>query len=368
MSPLRRLFASIAFVIGLGMASGCTTTSLIATALEQTPAAKGMCLTVGCAATEVLAYAYGKATEGDPTPCFKLNSVARALSGRCGEFERGSLVTKDVAASGLPVCPLTAAARDPKLWPVLPELLEKGAQLERCVESPMAVLARTQPCPDFASASAESLQSLRYLAEADDRAIRHDVVRMLSCPKAIDRGLDRVVAAWIANGQLPTSGLAFSALSALDPMALGSSLSQALEAQGHEARLAFGGYDGRLAPGFDEALRRADLRALDWWLLRVPELANRVPAAQGGQMAWLPLARVLTPVYLEDASRQEAVVAFLLARGADPMRTLPHDGGTTVLAHARKLKSPALSLLDAPTTTLAGSGGEPVARNYSSSR
>ena len=70
----------------------------------------------------------------------RLNSVERALQSRCGKFEEGSLVTKDVLASGLNVCPLTLAARDPQFWPVLPELLARGALPERCEQAPLQAL------------------------------------------------------------------------------------------------------------------------------------------------------------------------------------------------------------------------------------
>jgi hypothetical protein len=302
----------------------------------------------------MLSYALDKATEGDPTPCRRLNTVERALSGRCGAYEPGSLLTKDVTASGLPRCPLALAARDATLWPVLPELIEKGGAPERCAESPLVALAQASPCPDFGAASAESLAALRWLAVVDARAVHHDVVRMLSCPAARSAGLDSVLDSWVAQGQLPTRGLAFGPLGALHPTALNSPLSRAMEAQGHTARAALGAYAGRLPGGFDAALRAGDIEALDWWLDRAPELANRVPPHQGNQLAWLPLARVITPSYLMHPDQQVRMVAYLISRGADPWRALPHDPSRSVVNLARTLKSPSLALLDPPMLAAGG--------------
>src|SRR5512146_1238941 len=101
-------------------------------------------LSGGCTTALVVAHVHRELTEGDPTPCVLLNSVERALKARCGAFEQGSLHAADVARSGLPVCPLTLAARDPRLWPVLPELLAKGASPESCDEAPLAALAAAE--------------------------------------------------------------------------------------------------------------------------------------------------------------------------------------------------------------------------------
>jgi len=191
-----------------------------------------------------------------------------------------------------------------------------------------------------------SVDALRWLAEVDAREIHHDVVRMLSCPSARLAGLDHVIDHWQAQGQLPTRGLAFGVFGALHPTSLGSPLAQRLEAQGHRARAGLGAYEGELPSGFDLALRSADRDALDWWFARVPGLVNRVPPRQGNQMPWLPLARVLTPSYLAQPQQQREMVAYLLARGADPWRTLPHDPGTTVVAYAWQLNSPLVALLD----------------------
>lgn len=346
MPSILRFLAAAGLALGLASLTGCAATSMIATVVEQTPAAQGLCLTMGCVGKEIAVYAYDKYTEGDPTPCRKLNSVARALSGRCGPYERGTLVSKDVHASGLPLCPLSLAARDPALWPVLPDLLRHGAAPEACATPPLAALAQADACPDFAAATPESLTALRWLAQADARSVHHDVVRMLSCPKARAAGVDQWLDAWLAHGQLPAGELGFSPLAALHPEHLDSPLARALEAQGHRARDAFGGYEGRLPGGFDLALRGVHLPALDWWLDRVPELAQRVPASQGNQSAWMPLARVLQANYLDDPGQQSAVVEYLLARGADPMRRFAHDRSLTVLAFARQLRSPSLGLLE----------------------
>jgi len=64
------------------------------------------------------------------------------------------------------------------------ELIDKGAQPEACTRSPLVDLAQRPGCPDFGAASPAVVQSLQWLAEADARAIDHDVVRMLSCPSA----------------------------------------------------------------------------------------------------------------------------------------------------------------------------------------
>jgi hypothetical protein len=303
-------------------------------------------LTGGCTTTMVLMHVHQKLTEGDPEHCVSLNSVDRALQPRCGAFVAGSLLTKDVAAASPAACPLTLASRDARLWPVLPELLERGAQPERCEHSPVVALAQAQPCPDFAAASPASQQALRWLAVVDARAIQHDVVRMLSCPSAVAAGLHGVLDDWQALGLLPVGQLPFSPLGALHPSHLGSALAQRLEAQGHTARAALDSFDGRLAPGFVEALRTSHWAALDWWLARLPELANRVPPARPNQLPWIPLARVLTPSFMPDSAQQRHTVDYLLARGADPAQHLPHEPTQTVLSLARRLNSPLTPMLE----------------------
>ncbi|MBC8056788.1 MAG: hypothetical protein H7Y61_09440, partial [Rhizobiales bacterium] len=136
---------------------------------------------------------------------------------------------------------------------------------------------------------------------------------------------------------------------------------RALEARGHTARAGLGSFDGVHPRGFELALRASHWAALDWWISRVPELANRVPAVQGNQLPWVPLARVLTPNFLANPASQTEAVEFLLARGADPWRKLPYDAGTSVVAYARALKSPQLVLLDPPRlpTVIAATAGGP---------
>lgn len=329
--------------------------------------AAGALLGSGCTTTIVLMHLHDKLTEGDPTPCGKLNSVQRALETRCGPFVAGSLKAQDIAAPGLPVCPLALAARNPALWPVLPELEARGAMPEQCRTAPLVELARANPCPDFGSASHESLAALRWLAEADVRAVQHDAVRMLSCPNAVAAGLDRVLDTWLEQGALKPGVLAFSPLAALHPSRIASPLARKLEAQGNGAASAFGAYDGMLAHGFEEALRLGDLSAVGWWLDRQPILANRVPATRGNQLDWQPLARVLTPTFITDETRRRDVAELLLARGADPWRALPYDRGLTIVALAQKLNSPLAETLARSTSvapqrsSYADAGARPAA-------
>jgi len=350
MQVVQRAARLLAVLAGPWLMSGCMTTSVLTFAYEQSTRGteNETCLSLGCAATAVLVYVADKSNEGEPTPCVSLNSVQRALSGRCGRYENGSLVAKEVMASGLPRCPLIIAAREPRFWPVLPELLAKGALPEACDQAPLAVLAQLDACPNFPSASPAALQAIRWLAEADAPAIQHDVVRMLSCPSARAAGLNSVLDGWLAQGLLPAQGLAFSPLGALHPDYLDSNFSRALEQQGHRASAALAAHAGVLPAGFDLALRSGHRGALDWWLDRLPQLANRVPATQANQLPWLPLARVITPSYLTHPQQQAELVSYLMARGADPWRALPHDPGQSVVSYARQLKSPSLELLDPP--------------------
>jgi hypothetical protein len=174
-------------------------------------------------------------------------------------------------------------------------------------------------------------------------------MRMLSCPAARSAGLDSVFATWRARGALRAGAIGFSPLGALSPDSLAtSSFAADLEADGHTARAALGGYDGRLRPGFEEALRTSHWTALDWWLQRAPELANRVPPTQGNQLPWLPLARVLVPTFLAHPETQKDMVEYLLARGADPRQRLPSNADQSIVGFARQLKSPLLALLETP--------------------
>lgn len=297
---------------------------------------------------EIVKHLHAKLTEGDDVPCLRLNSVQRALNPRCGAFVPGSVRVADLRASGLQDCPLGVAARDPRFWPALPEFIEKGALPEACARAPLIELAQAEECPDFAAATPAVRGALRWLADADARAIHPDVLRLLSCPNARLAGLDTVLDGWLAEGALDPGQLGFGPLGALDPGHLGSPLAQALESRGHTARAGLGGFGGARAHGFELALRHADRDALDWWLARVPELANRVPAERANQLPWLPLARVLTPNFLDDPERRAELVEYLLARGADPWQRLPYDSARSVVQYARSLSSPLVALLDPP--------------------
>jgi len=337
---LRRAGAGL-FAAALLLLGGCTTAgALLGAAGVATDTSVGW---------EVVKHLHAKLTEGDDIPCQRLDSVQRAFNERCGAFVPGSLRVADLQHSALQDCALAVAVREPRFWPALPEFIAKGASPEACARSPLVELAQAQDCPDFESATPAVLRSLQWLAEVDARAIHHDVMRMLSCPNARRAGLDAALGVWLAQGSLDVGSVAFGPLGALDPAYLATPFARSLEAQGHTAREALGGFDGARPRGFELALRNSDWVALEWWLARAPELANRVPPAQGNQLPWLPLARVLTPNFLSDPASRAEMVEFLLARGADPWRTLPYDSGSTVVQYARTLKSPLLSLLDPPT-------------------
>lgn len=335
MNALHRIVAALALTAGTFLLGGCTTTL-------------------------VVAHLYDKITEGDPTSCFRLNSVERALQPRCGPYVAGSIDAKDIKAAGLPICPLTLAARDPAFWPLLPELIDKGATPEACTTAPWVALAQAHPCPDFAAATPQQIQSLHWLAEADARAIHHDVVRALSCPNARRAGLDAVLDQWLAQDQLRADALPFGVLGALHPSHLNSTLARTLESRGHTAVAGLGAYNGQLAPGFEEALRVADFEALDWWVRRVPALVDRVPPSRANQLPWVPLARVITPAFVPDATRQRELVAYLLAHGAQPWRALPHDPSLSPATLAAKMNSPLADAL-AGTRVATSRGGAPVA-------
>jgi hypothetical protein len=303
----------------------------------------------GCTTTAIVLYAYDKLTEGDPKPCYQVSTVERALSARCGHYRPGSLLTRDVTVHGLEQCPLTVAAREPRFWPVLPELVSKGAQPETCTVAPLVALAQAHAadghCPDFSRASTAERDALRWLAEADARSIDQDVTRMLSCPSARAAGLDRVLDGWLAQGLLPAKGLWFSPLAAVHPDYLESDFVRRAEALGHTART------GAAAGGYEEALRLGHLKALDWWHVRVPELVNQVPSPRAGRTAWVPLARVAGPQFMADAQAQARVTDYLLAHGADPSRQLPHDPTQSVLSYAVSVKSPVAARLEQAAAT-----------------
>ena len=82
MHLLQRVAAALAGVVLAGLVAGCSApAALLLYAAERGASTERdpTCLTPGCAATAMLKHAYDKATEGDPTPCRRLNSVARAL-------------------------------------------------------------------------------------------------------------------------------------------------------------------------------------------------------------------------------------------------------------------------------------------------
>ena len=149
-------------------------------------------------------------------------------------------------------------------------------------------------------------------------------------------------------GLLPAQGLAFSPLGALHPSHLGRNSRAARSARSHRARRIRRVCRPAWPGGYEEALRIGDWNALDWWFARVPELVNRVPATQGNQLDWLPLARVLSPSFMPDPAQQRATVVYLLARGANPWQPLPHAQAQSIVSLARELRSPLLSLLDPP--------------------
>jgi hypothetical protein len=332
-----RLAAGLASALALG---GCTAPSLLLSAAGVA--------TDTSVPWAIVKHVHQQMTDGDPVPCAKLNSVQRVLTGRCGEYRPGSIEARDIAHSGMQVCPLAVALREPRFWPAVPELLDKGAQPEACAQSPLVDLAQAQACPDFRGVSAPVLKAFTWLAEADLRAVRHDVVRMLSCPSARDAGLDSVLITWSHTGALQPDQLGFGVLGALHPSYLDSAFARGLEASGHTARAALGGYDGTLSPGFEEALRTSDFYALDWWLQRAPELVRSVPPTQGNQQPWIPLARVLVPTFLRTPATQPQVVEYLLAHGANPRQRMPFDPSLSVIGYAKSMKSPMVAMLESP--------------------
>ncbi|MEP6738846.1 MAG: hypothetical protein ABJA61_00620 [Caldimonas sp.] len=333
-----------AIVVGAAALAGCTAPGLLLTA---TGVATDTSMT-----WDIVKHLHAKLVEDSPPPCLLLNSVQRAVTPRC-DFVAGSIRTADLAKNGLQECPLAAATRDPRLWRALPELIDKGATVQGCPGSPLEELAAAEPCPDFSTASPAVLKSLTFLAESDPRAVRHDIFRMLSCPRARAVGLDAILVRWLDSGKLEPGTLSFSPLSALHPDMLVTRFGHELEIAGHKPQLALDNYDGSLPTGFEEALRTSNWAALEWWLYRLPRLASQAPPTRGGVLPWLPLYRVLLPGFLLYPGSQGDVVGFLIAHGADPRAKLPFDPDRTVITFAASIKSPMLALLDPPAVPLA---------------
>jgi hypothetical protein len=334
-----RLFRHLACIAVAVLASACSGPAAVVGVI-------GMA-TDTSASWAIVKHFHDKWVEGGPVPCYRLDSLERALTPHCQPYAAGTIKTADLAAPHkLPLCPLAMAARDPRLWHVLPELIEKGAMPEACARAPLVELAQVDACPDFPTATPAVRESMLWLAHADARAVHHDVVRMLSCPKAREVGFDAVIARWAEAGQMPPGRLGFSPLSALHPDMLATPLAARLEADGHTARAGLDPFQGTLRGGFEEAFRSGHFDALDWWLARAPELANRVPPPQGNQLPWVPLAKTLGNDWLDQPAHQQRMVEFLLARGANPGARLPHRRDMTVLRLAREMKSPFVPLLE----------------------
>ncbi|HEX2542252.1 MAG TPA: hypothetical protein VHM00_14360 [Caldimonas sp.] len=336
---VRLVRLAAALLVGGAALAGCSTTGLLLTAAGIA--------TDTSVTWEIAKHVHAKLTQDDPTPCVLLNSVQRALNPRC-DYVPGSIRAIDLASTGLQACPLAIATRDPRLWRALPELIAKGARPDRCSQSPLVDLAQAEACPDFAAASPATLQAFIQLADDDPRAVRHDVFRMLGCPKARAVGLERVLTAWLDRGALQPGTLSFSPLGAAHPDLLVGRFGRELEVAGHLPGSALDGYEGILPTGFEEALRTSHWAALEWWLYRLPRLANLAPPARGGQLAWVPLQRVLLPGFLADPTSQREMVVFLMARGADPRARLPFEPTRTVIGFAAAMKSPMLAVLDPP--------------------
>ena len=342
MTFLPRWLRVAAIAFGLLAAGGCTTTSLL---LGAAGVATDTSMT-----WDIVKHVHATMTEGDDRPCVLLDSVERALSPRCSEFVPGSLRPRDIAISPFGACALATAASDTRLWPALPELLARGARSETCAQPAIVALAQANDCPDLARSTPQVRAALADLARRDPRAVHHDSVRWLSCPASRAAGFDAVLTDWLASGALNPDGLAFSPLAALHPSAFGTALPAAFEAHGQTAAAGFGGYVGQRPSGFEAALRHSDWVALEWWLARVPQSANRVP---GNQIDWLPLARVIAPGFLVYPESRVDMVRFLLARGADPRTRLPSDPSQSVIALARTLRSPLIPVLVAASEAAA---------------
>ena len=288
---------------------------------------------------EVVKHIHGQLTADDAAPCIQLNGVQRALNARC-EYTPGNIRSADIARSGLQECPLAVATRDPRLWRALPELLDRGARVEACPGSPLLALAAADACPDFGAASPEVREAIRSLAEDDPRAVRHDVFRMLSCPRARAVGLDRVLMTWLDRGDLQPGRISFSPLGAADPELLMSRFGRELETAGHKPEAALDGYEGVLPSGYELALRSSH------WadrLVALPPAAARQPGAAFARRPPLGAAAagagVGLPAACGDAARH--------GRLADGARRQPGAGAAVGSAPHRRLVRSAVEEPDA---------------------
>jgi hypothetical protein len=279
-----------------------------------------------------------------PPACSKLSSVERALTSRCGPYQAGSLLAKDVNTTVASACPLSAFANQPALWKGLPELLAKGATPERCTQAPLLAMAKANACPTFSAMDAPTLNAVRWLAVADAGSLSGPVLHMLSCPQAQQAGLDTVVSQWVAQGQLSPAAANFSVLSYVHPSSLSAPWVGALLAAGHQPLRAV----EQDAAGFEQALAQGNATALAWWTQRAPSLIHRAPRKGEGHVPWLPLARTMSPGFATDDAARLRSATFLLAQGAKLDASLPHDRGTSVGDYARSVQPqlwPALQAL-----------------------
>ena len=216
-----------ALAIGAAALAGCTAPGLILTAAGIA--------TDTSMTWEMAKHVHAQLTEDDPTPCALLNSVQRALNGRC-EFVPGSIRTRrhrQERPAGLPAH-RRDAGRAPLARPARADR-EGRAATSAAPRSPLQDLAEVDACPNFQSASPEILKAIVYLADNDPRSVRHDVFRMLSCTSARAVGLDQVLVGWLDRGKLQPGTLSFSPLEALDPDLLVTRFGRELEVAGHLA-------------------------------------------------------------------------------------------------------------------------------------
>ena len=355
-ATVRRVAAAALVPAFAGLLAGCSAPGLVLTAAGVA--------TDTSMTWDIVKHVHARLTEGDPVPCVRLDPVQRALNPRCGAYVAGSIGASDIQRSRVQGCVLGAAVRDPRVWPALPDLLRQGARSTDCERPPLVELAAIAGCPDFAAAAADVRSALAALADSDSRNVQHDVVRLLSCPGAVAAGLDQVLDGWLARGALDPARIGFGPLGALHPSHLVSPLAQALERRGHTAADGLGAIVGAQPGGFELALRSGRWDALEWWVARVPSVVDRVPPAHGGQLPWVPLARVLSAGFVVDPALQAGTIEFLVARGADVRQKLPYDAGRSVLDQARAQKSPHLARLEAAAlgTVATAPTASPVSR------